>query len=671
MVTLVVAAGTIAASTGPLRQLSDPSISFSSILVVTVVALLAPVLVNLAPRLRLPAVALEIVIGVIVGPSGLGWLEVDLPVVVLSLLGLAFLLFLAGLEIDPARLRGRIGAISLAFVASLGAGRRRRVRAPTGRDDPQPARSSRSCLASTSLGLVVPVIRDAGESETEFGQTVLAASSLAEFGTILLVSLFFSTSSSGTPGLGSNVFLLVAFSVLVVVVGLGMMEAGRSLRVSTTLSALEDTSAQLGVRAAVLLLVALRRAWRAASASRRSSARSSPARCSGSSTRRSTSIHVEFRRKVEAIGYGFLIPVFFVSSGARFDVDALVHSPDHLVLIPLFLLALLVVRGVPAFLYRRYFATRRVVAAGLLQATSLTFVVVAARLGLELNVFDEASGAALVAAGLLSVIVFPPIALWLLGDGDLADDDLDSSRTSATTGGRARRCEPGVTPDRVQAGRNHCERTMGAITVQTYETLFIGGEFVKPETGDLIDVISPHTEEVIGQVPDASPADIDKAVAAARKAFDAGPLPVEERAAGLSRLSAALQARGEAIADLISSQMGSPKSWSIMGQVFSSTMVLDTYAAIANGLHVGRRAPGCPRRSAAGAPRPRRRRGRDHPVERPAVHHRPEARSGDGGRRADRAEARTGDAARLLPVRGGGHRGRPAAGHHQHRSRRP
>jgi betaine-aldehyde dehydrogenase len=122
---------------------------------------------------------------------------------------------------------------------------------------------------------------------------------------------------------------------------------------------------------------------------------------------------------------------------------------------------------------------------------------------------------------------------------------------------------------------------MGASTVQTYETLFIGGEWVKPETGDLIDVISPHTEQVIGQVPDASPADIDKAVAAARKAFDAGPLPVEERAAGLSRLSAALQARGEAIADSISSQMGSPKSWSIMGQVFSATMVLDTYAAIA------------------------------------------------------------------------------------------
>ena len=280
-------------------------------------------------------------------------------------------------------------------------------------------------MASTSLGLVVPVIRDAGESETEFGQTVLAASSLAEFGTILLVSLFFSTSSSGTPGLGSNVFLLVAFAVLVVVIGLGMMEAGRSLHVSSTLRALEDTSAQLGVRAAVLLLVLF-----VALASGLGIETILGAFVAGALLRfvdhEEHLVHVEFRRKVEAIGYGFLIPVFFVSSGARFDVDALVDSPGHLFLIPLFLLALLVVRGVPALLYRRYFPTRRVLAAGLLQATSLTFVVVAARLGLELKVFDEAAGAAIVAAGLLSVIIFPPIALRLLGDGDLSGDDFDA-----------------------------------------------------------------------------------------------------------------------------------------------------------------------------------------------------------------------------------------------------
>jgi Kef-type K+ transport system membrane component KefB len=402
-------------------RLSDPTISFSSILVIAAVAFLAPILVNLAPRLRMPAVALEIVIGIVVGPAGLGWLELDLPVTVLSLMGLAFLLFLAGLEIDPARLRGRLGTISLAFGGSL-------VLAVGAAFALQSVEEIRNplfvaiVLASTSLGLIVPVVRDAGEIDSEFGQVILASASLAEFGTILLVSLFFSTSSSGSSGSGSKVVLLVGFAVLVVLVGLAMIEAGRSLRVSTTLRALEDTSAQLGVRIAILLLVGF-----VALAGELGIETILGAFIAGALLRvvdpEAHLTHVEFRRKVEAIGYGFLIPMFFVSSGARFDVDALIHSPGHLVLIPLFLVAMLVVRGVPAVLFRRWFSNRRVVAAGLLQATSLTFVVVAARLGLELNVFDEASGASLVAAGLLSVILFPPLALWLLGDSDVAQAD--------------------------------------------------------------------------------------------------------------------------------------------------------------------------------------------------------------------------------------------------------
>jgi Kef-type K+ transport system membrane component KefB len=404
-----------------LTQLRDPTISFSSILVIAVVAFLAPILVNLAPKLRLPAVALEIVIGVVVGPSGLGLLELDLPVTVLSLLGLGFLLFLAGLEIDPARLRGRIGTIALAFAASLALA----VGAAFALQSVETIRNPlfvAITLSSTSLGLIVPVIRDAGESETGFGQTVLAASSMAEFGTIVLISLFFSTSSSGSKGSGAQIFLLTGFGLLVVVVGYAMVRVGRSLRVSKTLRALEDTSAQLGVRVAMLLLVLF-----VALAGKLGLETILGAFVAGALLRvvdpDEHLTHVEFRRKVEAIGYGFLVPVFFVSSGARFDVKALVNSPSHLLLIPLFLLAILAIRGLPALFYRRYFPTRRVVAAGLLQATTLTFVVVAARLGVELDVFDEASGAMLVAVGLLSVVVFPPIALRLLGDGDLAGEE--------------------------------------------------------------------------------------------------------------------------------------------------------------------------------------------------------------------------------------------------------
>jgi Kef-type K+ transport system membrane component KefB len=399
-------------------SLSDQTISFTSILVVAAIAFLAPVLVNLQPRLRFPAVAAEILIGVAVGPSGLGWLELDLPVTVLSLLGLAFLLFLAGLEIDPQRLRGRFGTITLGFVASL-------VLAVGCAFALQPVESIRNplfvaiILASTSLGLVVPVLRDAGEVDSGFGQVVLASSSLAEFGTILLVSLFFSTTKSSS---GAQILLIVAFSVLVVLTGYALVRAGRSLRVSTTLSLLEDTSAQLGIRVAVLLLVLF-----VASAAELGVETILGAFVAGALLRIVDPdrhlTHVDFHRKIEAIGYGFLVPMFFVTSGARFDVEALVNSPGHLILVPLFLLALLAVRGIPAVLYRAYFPARRVVAAGLLQATSLTFIVVAARLGLELDVFDEASGASLVAAGLLSVVVFPPLALWLLGDEDLTPDE--------------------------------------------------------------------------------------------------------------------------------------------------------------------------------------------------------------------------------------------------------
>jgi Kef-type K+ transport system membrane component KefB len=408
--------------------LGDPTISFTSILVVASVAFLAPVLVNLQPRLRLPAVAAEILIGVAVGPSGLGWLELDLPVTVLSLLGLAFLLFLAGLEIDPQRLRGRLGTISLGFVASLALAVLAAVVLGTVETLHNPFFIG-IMLASTSLGLVVPVLRDAGEVDTGFGQVVLAASSLAEFGTILLLSLFFSTTKSGS---GAQLLLIGGFVVLVLATGYALIRAGRSLRVSSTLALLEDTSAQLGVRVAVLLLALF-----VAAAAELGVETILGAFIAGALLRIVDPdhhlTHVDFHRKVEAIGYGFLVPMFFVTSGARFDVDALVSSPGHLVLIPLFLLAMLVVRGVPALLYRRYFASRRVAAAGLLQATSLTFIVVAARLGLELDVFDEASGASLVAAGLLSVVVFPPIALWLLGDEDLSPDGDEPDLGAAPT----------------------------------------------------------------------------------------------------------------------------------------------------------------------------------------------------------------------------------------------
>ena len=124
--------------------------------------------------------------------------------------------------------------------------------------------------------------------------------------------------------------------------------------------------------------------------------------------------HPQFRQKLEAIGFGVFIPVFFVASGIQFDLAALFSSPSTILRVPIFLAALLFVRGLPAFLYRPLVGSRRSIVAGLLQATSLSFIVAASQIGLELGLITKATGAALIAAGLLSVLIFPLLALTIL-----------------------------------------------------------------------------------------------------------------------------------------------------------------------------------------------------------------------------------------------------------------
>ena len=127
-----------------------------------------------------------------------------------------------------------------------------------------------------------------------------------------------------------------------------------------------------------------------------------------------TEIRPLLRVKLEAIGFGFFVPIFFITSGIDFNLHALFADFSILALVPLFLVALLLVRGVPAILYRRRLDTRHTVIAGLLQATSLTFIVAATQIGVQLHLISSAISAALVASGLLSVIIYPLIALTLL-----------------------------------------------------------------------------------------------------------------------------------------------------------------------------------------------------------------------------------------------------------------
>jgi Kef-type K+ transport system membrane component KefB len=218
---------------------------------------------------------------------------------------------------------------------------------------------------------------------------------------------------------GSTLLLLGALLVLAVVVFATVRGAEHSMRIRSDLLRLQDTTAQIRVRAAIVLFVGF-----AAIAEELGFEVILGTFIAGAIIslldRDEVMTHPDFRRKLEAIGFGFFIPVFFVTSGVRFDLDALVADASNVAMVPIFLAALLVVRGLPALLYRRLLDPRRTAVAGILQATSLPFIVAASAIGLELGLLDAAESAALIGAGLLSVLIFPLLGLTLLRGGSEA-----------------------------------------------------------------------------------------------------------------------------------------------------------------------------------------------------------------------------------------------------------
>jgi len=387
-----------------------PNVSFTGLLIVAVVAFAAPLVLALTPARRLPAIVLEIVAGIVLGPSVLGWVKIDLPISILSVLGLAFLLFLAGLEVELERLRGRLLMyVGLAFLLSFGLALLAGYGLYVAGQVLSPLLIA-IILVATGLGVVIPVLKDAGESTSDFGQLVIAGAMFAEFGSIILLSLFFSREATGTA---TKLVLLGGFALLAAGFAFVVLRLEQSTRIAAVLLRLQDTTAQIRVRGAFMLLVAF-----VALASVLGLETILGAFIAGVILRLVDGdrmmTHPQFRQKLEAIGFGVFIPVFFVANGIQFDLAALFSSPATILRVPLFLVALLLVRGVPALLYRPLVGSRRSVVAGLLQATSLTFIVAASQIGMELGLIAKATGAALIGAGLLSVLIFPLLALTLL-----------------------------------------------------------------------------------------------------------------------------------------------------------------------------------------------------------------------------------------------------------------
>ncbi len=386
--------------------------SFTGLWIVCLVALAAPLAATAAGRLRVPSVVLEVVAGILIGPAVLGWVHVDRTISVVSDIGLAMLLFMAGREIDYSRLRGptvelaALGmAVSLVFALAIGFGLRLQHLVAT------PVFVA-IVLSATGLGTLTPIFEDAPEVSGVFYRLVSTAATFGEFTPILLLTLLFSRQATGV---GTRLLLLAAFAGLALALGLALFGVRESQRVRAVLTRLQDTTAQIRVRIAVVLFVAF-----AALAGVLGFEAVLGAFVAGAILklvdRDAQMAHPHTSIKLQALGFGFLIPVFFVASGLSFDLHSLLTSASTLALVPLFLASQLVIRGVPAVLFAGPLERDwgRVAAAGLFSATSISTPVFASMIGLELGIITGGIAAALVASGLLSTLLFPALALTLL-----------------------------------------------------------------------------------------------------------------------------------------------------------------------------------------------------------------------------------------------------------------
>ena len=380
-----------------------------ALVAVLAVAAGVPLLLGLLPGLRLPGALLEILVGVLIGPSVLGWVTPDATVQAFALLGLSFLLFLAGSEVDLRRFRGRFGRrvavslmVSLAAAAvvatvllALGVGG---------------AVLIGIALLATSLGLVVPVLSDADVLTRPVGRIALAGASAGEVAAVVVLSVGL---AGGDTPLSGRLLLLVLLLGALGMIAVAVLGVEHSMRLTGLIARLADTSAQIRVRLTILLVAGLALAAHALGFEAILGAFLAGLLVRALDPDPGTS-HPLYPVKLEAVGYGLMVPVFFVTSGLTLDLTGLIAHPAALATVPAFLLALLVVRGLPVLAFRHELQGRELVAVGLLQATSLPFLLAAVDIGQETGMLDQAVGAGLVAAGLVSVLIFPAVAITLL-----------------------------------------------------------------------------------------------------------------------------------------------------------------------------------------------------------------------------------------------------------------
>jgi len=400
-----------------------------SVVVIAAAAVVAPLLSELLRRWRVPSVLFELLLGILVGPAVLGWVELVPFVEGLSQFGLAILFFMAGYEIDFARLKGTpinrgLAGWGISLVLGLGLGVVLMLEGFV-----LSSLLIGLALTTTAIGTLMPMLRDRGMLDSPFGSYITAAGAVGEFGPIVAITILLSADSPMQESL-----LLIAFALLAV----GVASLATRRQPPALIEMMQrhlSTSTQLPVRIILLLVTAM-----VLVAAELGLDNLLGAFAAGMITRLALSKEQSeaLAPRLEAIGFGFLIPVFFIVSGVGFDLDSLLSSTTTMLKVPLFLVMMLVIRGLPAmFVYRGVLTTRERSALTLLQSTALPLLVVITQIGLETHRMKAGNAAALVGAGMLSVLVFPLVGFAVLGSSSAptADDDEPDVGESEALGG--------------------------------------------------------------------------------------------------------------------------------------------------------------------------------------------------------------------------------------------
>lgn len=385
------------------------------LLLVLAVAVVAPLLSEIPVGVRVPVVVLEVALGIVIGPHVLEWVQPSLFLGTMVYAGTAVVLFMAGMEMDFARIRGRPlllaiagwpASVALAFlVVAL-------LRVVPGVHAPLMVTIA---LSTTGLAGLLPILRDNAQLDTPFGRYLLAAGTIGEVGPIVASSLVLANRYTSMQEFG-YLLALLALVGLAAAVGIG----ARPPRLLAMLSRMLQSSTQLQVRLALLLMgafvvLSVRLGFEGILGA------FAAGMVVGLATRDEGGR--VFREKMDAVGFGWFTPFFFVGTGIEFDLGALTRDATTIVLLPAFVLLFLLVRGLPTLLYRRDLgAGEQRSFACLASVPSLGLVVVITQLGLLARSMNADIAQAMVGAALLSLLVYPLLA-QLVSSGSAAIAD--------------------------------------------------------------------------------------------------------------------------------------------------------------------------------------------------------------------------------------------------------